>query len=109
MIRTSWPFPMPSWPRKNSKHLPPPPHVAASKEDYDTALYVAAKFNAAGLETQIVPYKAWLNLPQEVFLEATNAEGKILMSGPTREHVDKDPIRMIPACYPHSMVVPLLD
>ena len=72
------------------KTLTAAPHVAASKEDYDTALYVAGKFKAAGLDTQIVPYKAWLNLPQEVFLQASNAEGKILMSGPTREHVDND-------------------
>jgi N-acetylated-alpha-linked acidic dipeptidase len=73
------------------KTLTAAPHVAASKEDYDTALYVASKFKAAGLDTQIVPYKAWLNLPQEVFLEATNAEGKLLMHGPSREHVDNDP------------------
>ena len=76
------------------------PHVAASKEDYDTAVYVAGKFKAAGLETQIVPYKAWLNLPQEVFLEATNAEGKILMTGPTREHVDNDAYQDDPRVLP---------
>ncbi len=76
------------------------PHVAASKEDYDTALYVAGKFKAAGLDTQIVPYKAWLNLPQEVFLEATNAEGKILMTGPTREHVDNDAYQDDPRVLP---------
>ena len=82
------------------KTLTAAPHVAASKEDYDTALYVAAKFKTAGLETQIVPYKAWLNLPQEVFLEATNADGKILMSGPTREHVDNDPYQDDPRVLP---------
>jgi len=31
---------------------------------------------AAGLDTQIVPYKAWLNLPEEVFLQATSVEAK---------------------------------
>lgn len=45
------------------KTLTAAPHVAGSKEDYDTAVYVASKFKAAGLETSIVPYKAWLNLP----------------------------------------------
>jgi N-acetylated-alpha-linked acidic dipeptidase len=74
--------------------------VAASKEDYDTALYVAGKFKAAGLETQIVPYKAWLNLPQEVFLEATNGDGKVLMKGPSREHVDNDPYQDDPRILP---------
>jgi N-acetylated-alpha-linked acidic dipeptidase len=76
------------------------PHVAASKEDYDTALYVAGKFKAAGLETQIVPYKAWLNLPQEVFLEARNSDGKVLFTGPTREHVDNDPYQDDPRILP---------
>ncbi len=37
------------------KTLTAVPHVAASKEDYDTAVYVAGKFKAAGLDTQIVP------------------------------------------------------
>jgi N-acetylated-alpha-linked acidic dipeptidase len=82
------------------KTLTAAPHVAGSKEDYDTALYMEGKFKAAGLETEIVPYKAWLNLPQEVFLEATNEEGKILMSGPSREHVDNDPYQDDPRVLP---------
>jgi N-acetylated-alpha-linked acidic dipeptidase len=76
------------------------PHVAASKEDYDTAVYVAGKFKAAGLDTQIVPYKAWLNLPQEVFLQVTGVDGKIVMTGPTREHVDNDPYQDDPRVLP---------
>ena len=96
------PFPIPGWPRKSSRHLTAVPHVAASKEDYDTALYVAGKFKAAGLDTQIVPYKAWLNLPQEVFLEARNSEGKLLFTGPTREHVDNDPYQDDPRIFPPS-------
>ncbi len=76
------------------------PHVAASKEDYETALYVAGKFKAAGLETQIVPYKAWMNLPQEVFLEATTADGKVVMTGPSREHVDNDAYQDDPRILP---------
>ena len=72
------------------KTLTAAPHVAGSKEDYATAEYVAQKFKAAGLETSIVPYKVWLNLPVEIRVEATSAEGKTLMTGPTREHVDGD-------------------
>jgi N-acetylated-alpha-linked acidic dipeptidase len=93
-------IPDPKLAQEELKTLTAVPHVAASKEDYDTALYVAAKFKAAGFDTQIVPYKAWLNLPQEVFLEATNAEGKILMTGPTREHVDNDPYQDDPRVLP---------
>ncbi|MEA3005122.1 MAG: N-acetylated-alpha-linked acidic dipeptidase [Acidobacteriaceae bacterium] len=93
-------IPDPKLAQEELKTLTAVPHVAASKEDYDTALYVAGKFKAAGLDTQIVPYKAWLNLPQEVFLEATNAEGKILMTGPTREHVDIDAYQDDPRVLP---------
>jgi N-acetylated-alpha-linked acidic dipeptidase len=82
------------------KTLTAVPHVAASKEDYETALYVAGKFKAAGLDTQIVPYKAWLNLPQEVFLQATTADGKIVMTGPAREHVDHDAYQDDPRILP---------
>ncbi len=82
------------------KTLTAAPHVAASKEDYETALYVAGRFKAAGLDTQIVPYRAWLNLPQEVFLQATNAEGKVLVTGPAREHVDNDPYQDDPRILP---------
>ena len=64
------------------------PHWASSPEDYKTALYVAAKFKAAGLDTSIVPYKVLLNKPQSILIEAFDANGDKLMSGPTPEHVD---------------------
>jgi N-acetylated-alpha-linked acidic dipeptidase len=73
------------------KTLTAAPHIAGSKEDHDTAVYVAEKFKAAGLDTAIVPYKAWLNLPKEIRITATDANGKVLMTGPTREHVEGDP------------------
>jgi N-acetylated-alpha-linked acidic dipeptidase len=72
------------------KTLTAAPHIAGSKEDYTTAEYVARKFQAAGLETSIVPYKVWLNLPVEIRVEATSADGRTLMSGPTREHAEGD-------------------
>jgi N-acetylated-alpha-linked acidic dipeptidase len=72
------------------------PHVAASKEDYATAEYVAAKFRAAGLDTNIIPYKIWLNLPSEVKITAIAQDGKILMTGPTPEHVSDDPYQNDP-------------
>ncbi len=75
------------------KTLTAAPHIAGSKEDHDTALYVAEKFKAAGLDTSIVAYKAWLNLPTEIKVTATDASGKVLMTGPTREHVEGDPFQ----------------
>jgi N-acetylated-alpha-linked acidic dipeptidase len=73
------------------KTLTAEPHMAATPEDYTTAEYVAQKFRAAGLDTEIVPYRVLLNQPKVVRVEAFDAAGKLLMSGPTREHVDNDP------------------
>lgn len=73
------------------KKLTAEPHIAGSKEDYETAQFVAEKFREAGMETSIVPYKVLLNLPQEVKIEAVASDGKLLIQGPTREHVDRDP------------------
>jgi N-acetylated-alpha-linked acidic dipeptidase len=67
------------------------PHMAATPEDRKTAEYVAQKFRAAGLETEIVPYRVLLNQPKVVRVEAFGADGSRLMSGPTREHVKNDP------------------
>ncbi len=46
---------------------------------------------AAGLVTQIVPYRVLLNQPRKVSFEARNDQGAILSSGPTPEHVAGDP------------------
>jgi N-acetylated-alpha-linked acidic dipeptidase len=66
------------------------PHMAGTPEDKATAEYVAQKFRAAGLETEIVEYKAWFNYPVEISVEITAPTG-IEMHGPTRERVDGDP------------------
>ena len=70
------------------KTLTAAPHWASSPEDYATAVYVADKFKAAGLDTQIVPYKVWMNKPRSIVIEAFDSTGKQIMSGPTAEHVD---------------------
>jgi N-acetylated-alpha-linked acidic dipeptidase len=73
------------------KTLTAEPHLAATPEDYKTAEYVARKFRAAGLATQIVPYRVLLNQPKTIRVEAYDANGHLLMAGPSREHVDGDP------------------
>jgi N-acetylated-alpha-linked acidic dipeptidase len=73
------------------KTLTAEPHLAATPEDRKTAEYVAQKFRTAGLETQIVPYRVLLNQPKFERVEAFDASGRQLMSGPTREHVNGDP------------------
>src|SRR3989442_11946815 len=68
------------------------PHIAGSPEDKATAEYVAKKFREAGLETEIVEYKVWLNYPVEISVDMTAPEG-VAMHGPQREHVDNDPFQ----------------
>jgi len=65
------------------------PHMAGTVEDKATADYVARKFREAGLETEMVEYKAWFNYPAEISVDLTAPAG-VTMHGPTREHVDKD-------------------
>lgn len=87
------------------KTLTAAPHWASSPEDYSTALYVADRFKAAGIDTKIVPYKVLLNKPVKIEIEAFDAQGKKIMSGPTAEHVDPqrnggDPFQNDPRILP---------
>jgi len=68
------------------------PHMAGTIEDKATADYVAQKFRDAGLDTEIVEYKVWMNYPAEISVDLTAPAG-IAMHGPTREHVDNDPFQ----------------
>jgi N-acetylated-alpha-linked acidic dipeptidase len=66
------------------------PHMAGTIEDKATADYVAQKFRDAGLDTQIVEYKVWMNYPAEISVDMTTPAG-VEMHGPTRERVESDP------------------
>ncbi len=68
------------------------PHIAGSPEDKATADYVAKKFREAGLETQIVEYRVWMNYPKEISVDVT-APADVHMHGPAREHVDGDSLQ----------------
>ncbi len=82
--------PDPSLAKEHLRTLTQAPHMAGTPEDKATADYVADKFRAAGLETEIVEYKVWLNYPSEISVDITAPAG-VEMHGPTREHVDGDP------------------
>ena len=85
--------PDPALAGQHLKTLTAEPHLAATPGDHRTAEYVAQKFRAAGLETEIVPYRVLLNQPKVVRVEAYDPGGKLLMNGPTREHVEGDPFQ----------------
>jgi N-acetylated-alpha-linked acidic dipeptidase len=80
--------PDPKLAREHLRTLTSAPHVASSPEDKKTAEYVAEKFRAAGLQTQIVEYKVWMGMPKEIHVDITAPAG-VVMHGPTRESVGK--------------------
>src|SRR5580692_7552862 len=82
--------PDPKLAEEHLRALTQAPHMAGTAEDKATADYVAQKFRDAGLETEIVEYKVWLNYPAEISVDITAPAG-VEMHGPTREHVDGDP------------------
>jgi N-acetylated-alpha-linked acidic dipeptidase len=84
--------PDPKLAEEHLRTLTAAPHIAGSPEDKSTAEYVAQKFRAAGLETEIVEYKVWFNYPQEISVDMTAPEG-VHMHGPRPEHVEGDPFQ----------------
>jgi N-acetylated-alpha-linked acidic dipeptidase len=84
--------PDPKWAEQHLKVLTQAPHIAGSPEDKATADYVAEKFREAGLETDIVEYRVWMNYPAEISVDTT-APAQVQMHGPTRERVDGDPFQ----------------
>src|SRR6266496_4933822 len=75
------------------------PHMAGTIEDKATADYVAQKFRDAGLDTEIVEYKVWINYPAEISVDLTAPAG-VEMHGPRPEHVDGDPFQDDPRVTP---------
>jgi N-acetylated-alpha-linked acidic dipeptidase len=82
--------PDPKLAEQHLRTLTQAPHMAGTPEDKATADYVAQKFRDAGLETEIVEYKVWINYPLEISVDITAPAG-VKMHGPTREHVEGDP------------------
>ena len=89
-------------PKRAEEHLrtlTAEPHIAGSPEDRKTADYVAQKFKEAGLQTEIVEYKVWMNRPAEISVTVT-APPNVKMNGPSREHVSSDPYQDDPRILP---------
>ncbi len=83
--------PDPKLAEQHLRTLTQAPHVAGTPEDKATADYVAGKFRAAGLDTEIVEYRVWFNYPSEISVDVTAPSG-VHMHGPSREHVESDPL-----------------
>ena len=101
--------PDPKLAEEHLRTLTKAPHMAGTVEDKATADYVAEKFREAGLDTEIVEYKVWINYPAEISVDLTAPAG-VEMHGPTREHVDNDPYQDDPrVVMPFSSMSPSGD
>src|SRR5437868_7805053 len=66
--------------------------MAGTAEDKATADYVAKRLREAGLETDVLEYRVWMNYPSEISVDMTGPAG-VTMHGPTRERVSSDPFQ----------------
>lgn len=101
--------PDPKLAEQHLRTLTKAPHVAGTPEDKATAEYVAQKFRAAGLDTEIVEYRVWFNYPVEISADITAPAG-VQMHGPSPEHVEGDPLADDPrVIMPFSSMSPSGD
>src|SRR5215475_6671529 len=56
--------PAPNSAREHLRRLTLEPHVAGTKEDYDTAVYVRDQLRSFGLTADLTEYQVWLNYPR---------------------------------------------
>ena len=56
--------PSPNSAREHLRKLTAEPHIAGSKEDYDTAIYVRDQLRSYGLNAELAEYQVWLNYPK---------------------------------------------
>ena len=75
------------------------PHIAGTPQDKKTADYVAGLFKQWGLDTEVVPYRIWINYPAEVSIDLVAPAG-VVMHGPSPERVDNDPYQDNPHITP---------
>src|SRR4026207_1919652 len=56
-------IPNPASAREHLRRLTAEPHIAGTKEDYDTAIYVRDQLRSYGLSAELREYEVWLNYP----------------------------------------------
>ena len=56
--------PAPNSAREHLRRLTSEPHVAGTKEDYATAIYVRDQMRSFGLSAELKEYQVWLNYPK---------------------------------------------
>jgi N-acetylated-alpha-linked acidic dipeptidase len=98
--------PDPQLAQQHLKALTAAPHWASSPEDYATALYVAERFKAAGLQTEIVPYSVLIDKPVSNLVEAFDPTGSKILTGPTPAHIAADAGSALAASQDDPRILP---
>ena len=57
-------MPAPNSAREHLRRLTAEPHVAGTREDYETAVYVRDQMRSFGLTAELKEYQVWLNYPK---------------------------------------------
>jgi len=96
--------PAPGSAREHLRRLTAEPHIAGTKEDYATAVYVRDQMRLFGLPAELKEYQVWLNYPKtDPIVELISARRERLT---VREAVLKeDPTSSNPKITPLSMAI----
>src|SRR5437868_14318404 len=65
--------------REHLRRLTAEPHIAGTKEDYATAVYVRDQMRSFGLQAELKEHQAWLNYPK--------TDPIVELIAPRREHL----------------------
>src|SRR6266480_2466982 len=77
--------------REHLRRLTLEPHVAGTKEDYATAVYVRDQFRSFGLPAELKEYQVWLNYPKTDTVVELVAGGKRVRLATREAVLPQDP------------------
>src|SRR5215218_713456 len=92
--------PNPQSAREHLRRLTLEPHIAGTKEDYDTAVYVRDQLRSYGLNTELKEYEVWLNYPHTPTVlelittrrQKLNVAEAVVKNDPTSSHPKVTPL-----------------
>jgi N-acetylated-alpha-linked acidic dipeptidase len=92
--------PAPNSAREHLKILTREPHIAGTKADYDTAVYVRDQLRSYGIAAELKEYDVWLNYPNSPSIveliasrrQRLNIQEPVVSADPTSSHPNITPL-----------------
>ena len=92
--------PAPNSAREHLRTLTREPHIAGTKEDYDTAIYVRDQLRSYGIAAELKEYEVWLNYPNSPSIveliasrrQRLNIQEPVVPGDPTSSHPKITPL-----------------